>query len=186
MNDQLIKDYISKIQKGEILDVTFVPIEVRNHPKIARTERKVGLRTTKYSGFDVIRQNFFVVENIRKLRFGEIFYHEQRIVFDTFDAYYAFLDGDIYEKSCYYSFYFDEALVRKYSIDTSKINNESFVQENVSSIVPMVYMNNMKSYDEKEIQKKKTIQWIKKYNGCETVEELMKVDKNHSKSQENC
>lgn len=122
------KDATQKIEgiicrlKSKRLQMPDVPEEFRMHPDILRAERKLEIRKSGHRGFDVIRQLFFVEETWRyKNRAGEYVSREHTEEFDSFQEYYAFVDGDIYEDACYYQCLFDDELIAAFQLDLEKL-----------------------------------------------------------------
>ena len=118
------KDATQKIEgiicrlKSKRLQMPDVPEEFRMHPDILRAERKLEIRKSGHRGFDVIRQLFFVEETWRyKNRAGEYVSREHTEEFDSFQEYYAFVDGDIYEDAYYYQCLFDDELIAAFQLD---------------------------------------------------------------------
>ena len=118
---QKIKGIICRL-KSKRLQMPDVPEEFRMHPDILRAERKLEIRKSGHRGFDVIRQLFFVEETWRyKNRAGEYVSREHTEEFDSFQEYYAFVDGDIYEDACYYQCLFDDELIAAFQLDLEKL-----------------------------------------------------------------
>lgn len=122
------KDATQKIEgiicrlKSKRLQMPDVPEEFRMHPDILRAERKLEIRKSGHRGFDVIRQLFFVEETWRyKNRAGEYVSREHTEEFDSFQEYYAFVNGDIYEDACYYQCLFDDELIAAFQLDLEKL-----------------------------------------------------------------
>ena len=96
-----------------------IPEELVMHPEIVKIERKIGLRRLSKRGFDIIRNCFFVEEEIG------FKYESKKIVssyYKTFSDYYDFINGDIYENACYYLYEFSQDEIERYSIQTNKMN----------------------------------------------------------------
>ena len=138
MTNKKIKQIISKLSNFE-LDIRNVPNDVKNNKKIIEAERQLGIRITKNRGFDVIRQIFFVEEDIcYKNGMGEFRSVDNYVMFDTFETYYDYLDGDIYDLACYsfldYKKY--EHFIEIKNIDVSKMKErKTFLSKNIDDEV---------------------------------------------------
>lgn len=101
MTAKEIKEIIQQLKSYE-MSIRDVPEEVCCHKNILAAERKFGLRKELNRGFDVIHNFFFVEEEIFcKSLIGKLVGQSNKMTFDTFEEYYAYLDGDIYERACY-------------------------------------------------------------------------------------
>lgn len=116
---------MSQIKKKNS-DFFDVPDEYRNYPDIVKLQRELGIRISGKRGYDIIRDIFFVEENVRSNdnSSGMKLYIS---CFPNFVSYYNFLNGDIYENSCYYQYDFSEEEIKKYNIDLKRINSTAFI-----------------------------------------------------------
>ena len=82
-----------------------IPEELVMHPEIVKIERKIGLRRLSKRGFDIIRNCFFVEEEI-----GSKYESKKTVLsyYKTFSDYYDFINGDIYDNACYYLYEFSQ------------------------------------------------------------------------------
>ena len=86
-----------------------IPEEFALDANVIKAERKLGLRKSGHRGFDVITQTFFVEGNwLCKDASENLVSTLHKTIFDSFEEYYRFLDGDIYEDACYYQYIFDD------------------------------------------------------------------------------
>lgn len=80
-------------------------------------------------GYDILKKAFFA------FRF-ELVEGECKIVkhnFTDFGEFFAFVGGDIYERSCFYGYNFSKKEIKKYSIKCSKINFDAFISSQFSN-----------------------------------------------------
>lgn len=90
-----IKCIIQKLESGE-LGVRDIPEEFALDSNVVKAERRLGLRKSGHRGFDVITQMFFVEENwLCKDASENLVSTLHKTIFDSFEEYYRFLDGDI-------------------------------------------------------------------------------------------
>lgn len=95
-------------------DKTRVLLYIKNH--------NLDLRVFGKRGFDILKNAFFIFEY--ELIDGEC--QKNRKDFPDFDSYYQYARGDIYESSCYYGYHFSKKEEKKYAINCSIINYDSF------------------------------------------------------------
>ena len=120
---------IKNIKKKNI-DYRDIPLELRDNPDIIEAERKAGMRVFSSRGYDVISNRFFVEENIIDFSDNSVL-RTIPTMFESFDDYYEFLKGNIYEKSCYYQYQFTQKQIKEYKIDVSKLSNKALINTTI-------------------------------------------------------
>lgn len=168
------------------MSIKDVPEEVRHHKNILATERKLGLRKELNRGFDVIHNFFFVEEKIfYKDLMGELISRDNRPTFETFEEYYEYLDGDIYERACYKYCNFDKYIdfIKKKKIDMRHLEErETFLTGTVDDISLDISQEEFEAYDKADSNKKLIKTWIKKFEACTSGYDLEVVVKKYDKS----
>lgn len=159
-----------------------IPVELRDNIKIIEAERITGMRRYSNRGYDIICNRFFVEEDI-------IDFDDDRVLktittnFETFDEYYGYLKGNIYEKSCYYQYHFASSQIKKYKLDVTKFNYKTLIDYTIEEDN---YNNELSKlndeYRNTEFIKEKIKIWINKVLNCKNSKELVKVLDNFSKS----
>lgn len=199
-NEEL-KNWINKLKKKGVLDYFGIPEEYRSNPQIVKLQREQGIRKSDKKGYDIMSDRFFVDEKVVSFNFlGEQIEKEVSLTFDSFEQYFDFLNGDIYENACYFQFYFTDEIITKYSIDESKLNKTSLIKETIDDYLNDEFIiqdldNALLEEEEKKkekvnrfqrIRKDKELQrkWLDKYLKCETSAELAAVNDRHEKSKE--
>ena len=121
-----------------------IPEEYKEDKDIIDEERKIDMRRIDRIGFDVINQVYFVHEFV--LDYNEFnreeFWTKSLRVFEDFDNYYDYLDGSIYDNSCYYQCdlskikkKIDEVKIVFSDIDGTFLNNDHHVSEKTQQAV---------------------------------------------------
>ena len=179
-----VKCLIKKLKSGE-LEVRNVPEEFALDSNVVKAERKLGLRKSGHRGFDIIAQTFFVEEEwFHKDLSGNLIPKPHKMFFDSFEKYYDFLDGDIYEDACYYQYAFEDEFSKNLHLDIDRLTNvKSFVTETIDDYSYERSQDEIKSYERCEKVNKKCVkQWLDKFNACDTYEQFKKVCNNYKKS----
>lgn len=172
-----VKDIIKQLE-NEQLYVKDVPEEIALNMEIVRTERKLGLRKSGNRGFDVIKQEFFVEEEwLHKNYMNEIVSNQHTMIFESFEEYYNFLDGDIYENACYYQYNFKDTFSKGQKLDVDRLNaKRCFVSESIDDYANEVSQKELDEYNHCERNNKRRCkQWIERFNACNTHKELKRV-----------
>lgn len=113
--------YIEMLAKGKMA-ICDVPEKYRNERSFIqkiekhnsdKRRRRISLLGRR--GFDVIHNRFFIEQYTVEKR-------PQTEHFDTFNAYFEILNGDIYNYACYYQYCFSDEELEQYHIDIQKLN----------------------------------------------------------------
>lgn len=178
------KRIIKGLKNGE-LEVRNVPKEFALDSNVVKAERKLGLRKSGYRGFDVITQTFFVEEDwFHTDSLGDLVSAMHKMTFNSFEGYYKFLDGDIYENACYYQYAFEDEFSKNLNLDIDRLTKvKSFVTKTVDDYSCEQSQDEIESYKRCEKVNKKCIkQWLDKFNACDTYGQFKKVCSNYEKS----
>ena len=178
------KSIIKGLKKGE-LEVRNVPEEFALNPNIVKAERKLGLRESEQRGFDVITRTFFVKEDwFHRDLSGDLVSDSHETIFDSFEEYYVFLDGDIYENACYYKYEFEDEFSKNLNLDIDRLTEvKSFVTETIDDYSCELSQDEIESYKRCEKVNKKCVKrWLDKFNACDTYEQFKKICSNYEKS----
>lgn len=178
------KRIIKGLKSGE-LEVGNVPEEFALDSNVVKAERKLGLRKSGHRGFDVISQTFFVEEDwFYKDSLGDLVPRLHKMSFDSFEKYYEFLDGDIYEDACYYQYAFEDEFFKNLNLDIDRLKKvKSFVTETIDDYSYERSQDEIELYKHCEKVNKKCVkQWLNKFIACDTYEQFKKICSNFKKS----
>ncbi len=166
---------IEMFQKKKIRTYYDVPEEFRNDQEIISLQRQLGHRVSGLRGYDVINNEFFVRESVAWEKQGRNYiYRDKKTTFATFDDYYAFLNGDIYENSCYYQFVFTNDLIDAYKVDFEKLNFSVELDSNVAKLKSDISNRKQKYHEaKKKLQERK--KWIEKFNEARNYQDFTTV-----------
>ena len=182
-----IKDIIKRIEHEE-LSILDVPEELALNKDIICAERKCALRIEGNRGYDVINDNYFVEEEIfYKNRFGESEKDYNRLFFESFEQYYDFLDGDIYDNACYRFCDFDQIseFCKNKNIDIVRLQkNQSFITDTIDDIDCNVSMEEQVAFEDKEKNKKQIKKWIERFDSCSSGADLVKTVEKYENNNE--
>ena len=170
-----VNDIIKMFKKKQITTFYDVPEEFLNHKEIIALQRQHGHRVSKLRGYDVINNEFFVEEDVAVGKSDDgYFYDYRKTTFQSFDEYYDFLDGDIYENACYYQFHFTDEIINQYNIQLENLKF-SFVSEASINDIRSKLDEQKQTYSESKRNLKNRKNWIKKFNAATTYDEFIKI-----------
>lgn len=178
------KDILMVISNLKNKNISYydIPLELRDNTEIINAERMSGMRVYSNRGYDIIFNRFFVEEDIIDFSDNSIL---KTIIttFETFEEYYDYLQGNIYEKSCYYQYQFTSNQIKKYKLDIKKINYKALIDYTIEDTD---YKNGLlelsNEYKNTELIKEKNKIWINKTLNCKNLKELITVLNNFEKS----
>ena len=125
-------------------------------------------------GFDVLRNRFFVKQN----SIADKEYQESRnsgcclAVFDCFDDYFYFVNGDIYRNSCYYGYEFAKDEIDRFHIDVNRLNMTALICDRIKEEISQESCEDIEKYKKAESRKKLVKKWISIFNNCNNYEEF--------------
>lgn len=169
--NDIVDNFVEQLKRGDI-DNLIIPKEYLYDMRIVKEQREWGLRKTKICGYDVIRNNFFVEEDFFYPD-GAIKPNSEIITFATFEEYYNFVEGEIYENSCYYEYYFSEEEIIKFNINSKKISTKSFCGDKAKNYNFERRFEDVEIYDKGV--KEEILEWIKILENCNTYIEFSSV-----------
>ena len=135
-------------------------------------KRDININLFDRRGYDIISKKFFVNEvreysvNSYSINFGIKF-------FNTFDEYYDYLNGDVYNHACYYGYLFDIDYIKKYSIDINKLNFISFTNKQIEHFSLKCEEKKQEQLEIKNRERNRIIkEWITINDTIETFDSL--------------
>ncbi len=185
MTKKEIRQIIQQLKTYE-MDICNVPEEVCYQKDIIEAERKFGLRRSQNRGYDAIQVLFFVEEKLfYKNLNGELKSRNNKVTFSTFEEYYDYLDGDIYESACYKYWNYQECIdfILDKQIDVATLmKRETFLTNTIDDVTLEVSEEEIENYRETEKKKALIEKWIKKFDTCKTAHDLIETVKKYNKS----
>lgn len=183
MKNLKIQEIIRQLKKNE-LSICDIPTEYVNNLQLIGFERRAGFRIIGKRGFDIISNSFFVEEKL--ICMDSDGYEQQKDVFssfDSFDSYYIFLNGDIYNNACYTFCPSFKITSTSQSIDLERLmKRKAFVEDTIDDhLFSLSNENKQNSLRGKKIHKY-CQQWCKKFNNCNSCSELRKVVEDYQES----
>lgn len=103
----------------DVIDLSLVLLHI--------SENKLNLRIFKNKCYDILSKKFIVIEF--KYKHRDVI--RDKIEFDNFDTFYEYVNGDIYENTCFYGYHFTEEDIKKYKIELNNINFTSLINETI-------------------------------------------------------
>ena len=103
--------------------------------------------------------------------------------FDNFDSYFDFLNGDIYDNACYAFCHLPEHIVSSRKIDLKRLmERKAFVEDTIDNYSLSISNDEIVAYKSAEQIHEQCQQWVKKFNNCNSYDELVNVVSNYRMS----
>ncbi len=179
--DNIIDQTIQQLKKHRI-SVLSVPTDLSDNISIVRTERELGLRKVGHRGYDVISDSFFVEETLFYYECKKRCSTDIKSTFTDFETYYSFIDGEIYDDSCYWCYEFSQQEINKYHLDVERLHKKThFIEDTIDNYRLDI---KKKKQEFKKNSKNKGIikEWIKRFIDCNTYEELCATKEAYEKT----
>ncbi|MDY3796452.1 MAG: metallophosphoesterase [Agathobacter sp.] len=160
--------------KNKSLCFDDIPKDLMFNPMIVEVQRKVGIRKSKARGYDVIKDKYYVKELIN---FGSVENPSERIVesmFSSFEEYYTFLCGDIYDQGCYYGLELSHDIIKAYQLEIEKINFKPISEDKIRSYSDLKKIDDL-LFDNVEEEKKYRKRCIKELINCESYMQFKSI-----------
>ena len=169
------KKIITNLRKNNI-SILQVPKKFEHDPQVLSYERKAGLRIVGQRGFDIISNVFFVEESLVSPDWsGQARQTPAYTTFVDFKSFYEYLNGDIYENSCYAYCHLSESTIASLKINVVKLmQRQSFVKDTVDdfslTLLPTTQMTEVAEQRHRQFRS-----WVTKTEACDSYDKLMKV-----------
>ena len=153
---------------------TFEELENFERIEVLTYIKNKGLDIKVFSnrGYDILSKSFFAKEYGLSENYG---LNIEKILFKTFDEFYEYLKGDIYNQSCFYGYDFSKDEIDRYSINMNSINLDSFINETIDDNTFESLQEAEKEVNAERIKNGKRLQnWALKLSGIDSYEELLK------------
>jgi len=154
---------------------TFLELERTEQEEILRyiKEHGLGLTAIGKKWFDILTGKFFAVEFYLDEEEGDVV-EEKTHEFATFDDFYVFVNGDIYENACFFGCRFEEATIKQYSIDLRRLNFDAFVKENIDSFTFELVVAEVAEEERSRLKRNEQIAlWFEKQKPITTYRQLV-------------
>ncbi len=158
--DEIVKRKLRK-------DAPFTALEPRDKQFILKflNLNSVNIRVFGQKWYDVLGKKFHALEYVLtdSLSLGD---QTQERVFDSFGEYFAYVQGDIYENACYFGYSFSQEEIKKYSLDVTKMNFESFLDKDINGFIkPIVPETSL-------AEVKRMFDWIRSQEPIKSLNQL--------------
>ncbi len=173
INNNKKMDFIIEKLINKEMRLSEIPEEFIDNKYLIQKQRETGFRTTCERGYDVLSNSFFVEESITG-SYGKIMKS-----FDNFIHYYEYLDGDIYENSCYrycdFSLY--SAFIKENNIDLNFLKEQiSFEKCTIDDYsIDGLKKNKYSKFNDNKKNNNLFVEWKYKVNNCKNCDELYNI-----------
>lgn len=137
-------------------------------------DNNIQLKIFEKNGYDIIKKSFYVIEYV--YRYDMLRYYDvETKYFANFEAFFEYVQGNIYESSCYYGYVFSTEEIKKYNIDISRLNFDAFINYDITQKTFETLLEEKKENTQENVEKGIRVRkWISKIDGIDSYESLMK------------
>lgn len=136
---------------------------------------QLNLRVFEKKWYDVLTKRFYAVE-YRLPEISSYGIKKEEIVFDTFQEFYDYVQGDIYENTCLFGASLPVTFVKRHKIDVNRLNFDSFIDNTIDfytfESINSTYMENTEATAKRVAE---ALEWIENYPPITRMTELEKA-----------
>ena len=167
-----LPDVINRKIRRKATFLELVPEEKRKVFKYIK-KHNIDIKIFGEKWYDILTKKFFAIEYLPSE--GIFGFNKEKREFDSFEAFFNYVRGDIYENSCFYGYEFSANEIDKFSINLSCLNFDSFVTETIDDY-SFESVNDINKEETKPDanRSKDIIEWFKRVEPVTTLEELEK------------
>lgn len=167
-----LPDVINRKIRRKATFLELVPEEKRKVFKYIK-RHNIDIKIFGEKWYDILTKKFFAIEYLPSE--GIFGFNKEKREFDSFEAFFNYVRGDIYENSCFYGYEFSANEIDKFSINLSRLNFDSFVTETIDDY-SFESVNDINKEETKPDanRSKDIIEWFKRVEPVTTLEELEK------------
>ena len=175
-----VNKIIQNLRKKKI-GVNDIPEIFAQNEHIIAAELELNLRKRGRRGFDIISGLFFVEEEIVHKYYSGEHNLEKKTVFEDFNTYYDYLDGDIYENACYKYFQCPNNIIKDKKIDVERLYSKvAYITDRIDNYK---IDSNDEEYKQAEKVKMQYMKWFEKFNNCDTYLKFVDIVKKYNRSE---
>ena len=137
-------------------------------------DKDIQIKVFSKVGYDIINLNFFVVEYVYRDDIPR-HYDIKRKNFDTFSVFFNYINGQIYDRACYYGYKFTNEEIKKFNLDISRLNFDAFIDYNITQNTFETIIKDRKEQNHENIENGiKLRKWISKIQCIDSYDSLVK------------
>ena len=162
------------VQRTVKRDVSFLELDSSEKREVLDyiKSNNLDFKTFGYKWYDILTRNFFAVEYLPK-EFSPFGVDKITREFDSFTDFFSYVQGDIYQNSCFYGYNFTQDEINKFQINYKELNFDSLINETIDDYTfeslnaTIKEENNINAERSKDISK-----WFEKLKPITTLEKL--------------
>ncbi len=133
----------------------------------------IDIKVFGHKWYDILSKKFYAIEYLPS---EEVFgFNKEKREFDSFEDFFGYVRGDIYENSCFYGYVFSANEIDKFSIDVEILNFDSFVTETIDNYTFESVNDINKEEIRPNVDRSKAIaEWFRRVKPITTLGELEK------------
>ena len=95
-------------------------------------ENHLDLRMFESKWYDILSNKFYALEYVASPD-SYIGFEKEKKEFDSFKDFFQYIQGDIYDRCCFYGYEFSKEEIAEFSIDLCQINFDSLINETIDA-----------------------------------------------------
>ena len=121
-----------KLLQTELCVPMNFPKELSDNLLIKEAQLILGIRTVMCKGYDIIDAQFFIEENVKFYNNDTPVEKQEITLFDNFNDFFIYLQGDIYNNACYFGYEFSKEEIEQYNIDITQLTRTALIDYTIN------------------------------------------------------
>lgn len=172
--DKEIRKAIKLLQTELCVPINF-PKELNNNILIKKAQLILGIRTVISKGYDVINTQFFIEENVKFYSNDTPTEKQETTLFDNFNDFFFYLQGDIYNNACYFGYNFSKEEIEQYNIDITQLTRTALIDYTIDDFTLSPNKDEQNQIRKTNSADTTIKKWIEQLATCENYEQFKKV-----------
>ena len=172
--DKEIRKAIKLLQTELCVSENF-PKELSDNLLIKEAQLILGIRTVICKGYNVINAQFFVEENVKFYSSDTPVEKQETTLFDNFNDFFIYLQGDIYSNACYLGYDFSKEEIEQYNIDTTQLTRTALIDYTINDFTLSPNKDERNQIRKANSTHTTIKKWIELLAACNNYEQFKKL-----------
>lgn len=172
--DKEMRKAIKLLQTALCVPENF-PKELCDNLLIKEAQLILGIRIVMCKGYDVINAQFFIEENVKFYNNDTPVEKQETTLFDNFNDFFIYLQGDIYNNACYFGYDFSKEEIEQYNIDITQLTRTALIDYTINDFTLSPTKDERNQIRKANSTHTALKKWIELLAACDNYEQFKKL-----------
>ena len=172
--DKEMRKAIKLLQTALCVPENF-PKELCDNLLIKEAQLILGIRRVMCKGYDVINAQFFIEENVKFYNNDTPVEKQETTLFDNFNDFFIYLQGDIYNNACYFGYDFSKEEIEQYNIDITQLTRTALIDYTINDFTLSPTKDERNQIRKANSTHTALKKWIELLAACDNYEQFKKL-----------